>query len=451
MNKYLLIIFFILLVSYKYYRIKLKISLLQFFIVQRGLITVNCFWYNISDLLLNDASGINLYYELKNKNEDFTEMYLMSDKIHTVTNFKFIKYIIDNSPFIFSPGKAKIKFFKTFMKKNVGVSKGKDWERRRALNDKVLNTDKLHMYAEKFNSDIKTYFKLWKNKKEINFNDLTEFGKYMVSKVIFNKSKIKTEIFDMFKKSNNFSVLLKNNTKIDIKDKYENSIRKYIDNPVNNSLIELCLKFSDNKDEILHQIPHFIFPIFGLFAATIPRCILMLVNNKKIFNKLIKEINNIDSNSENISKKIYNNKLLRNCILETLRLNNPVITMLRTLEKDITFKNDKNKVFNFKKGEQFLILTNPILRDKDNFKNPNKYNPNRFNNKVENSNYYLSFNQGKQRCPGKELALYLTQSFIFNFIKYFNIKSAEQIKSYKIDSNNIPQIINPCKIKFELN
>ena len=65
--------------------------------------------------------------------------------------------------------------------------------------------------------------------------------------------------------------------------------------------------------------------------------------------------------------------------------------MLRTLEKDITFKNDKNKVFNFKKGEQFLILTNhpTFKRYKDNFKNPNKYNPNRFNNKVENSNYYI--------------------------------------------------------------
>ena len=50
---------------------------------------------------------------------------------------------------------------------------------------------------------------------------------------------------------------------------------------------------SNNKEEIRHQIPHFIFPIVGLFVTTIPRLLLLLcihtinafkltLNNKKL-------------------------------------------------------------------------------------------------------------------------------------------------------------------------
>ena len=63
---------------------------------------------------------------------------------------------------------------------------------------------------------------------------------------------------------------------------------------------------------------------------------------------------------------------MRKCILETLRLNNPVITTFRTLEEDYTFDNK----YSFKKGDQFLILNNPVLREKEFYKKPNKFIPN---------------------------------------------------------------------------
>jgi cytochrome P450 len=444
----ILILIIILLTFYKKYKNIIKIYILQYFIVQRGLITINCFWYNISDLLLKDSSGIELYYKLKQDNEDFTTLYLIDQKINAVTNYKFIKYIIENSPEVFSPGKAKKKFFRTFMKKNVGISKGKEWESRRKLNDSVLNTDNLHKLANKFNNDIKTNLNKLKNSKSIDFKNFFKFAQNMVAKIIFNKNEIESDIFDMFKKSNNFAVLLNNNFNVDktTNDNYFKFLKKYINNPEDESLIKLCVDYSDNKEEILYQIPHFIFPIFGLFAATIPRTLLLLANHPKIFKDLVNEINKVDNTSTNISKQIYDIKLLRNCILETLRLNNPVITMLRTAEKNVSFKNN-NKTYDFKKGEQFLILTNPILRDKQFFKNPNKFNPYRFNKKIEKNVHFISFNQGKQRCPGKELSIFLAQSFIFNFVKQFKFKK-NKLSSILMNTNDIPQIINPCKIKI---
>ena len=137
---------------------------------------------------------------------------------------------------------------------------------------------------------------------------------------------------------------------------------------------------------------------------------------------------------------------MRSCILETLRLNNPVITTFRTLTKNFKF----DKKYKFKKGTQFLILNNAVLRDSNFFKNNNKFNPLRWNLDLEDSYYAISFNQGPQKCPGKELAIYLIQSFIYNFIKIFKIGKENKIVTNQINTNNISQAINTCNIKFKI-
>ena len=82
------------------------------------------------------------------------------------------------------------------------------------------------------------------------------------------------------------------------------------------------------------------------------------------------------------------------------------------------------------------------------FKDPNKFIPSRWTREMEKSYYAISFNQGPQRCPGKELVIYLAQSFLYNFIK---IKKFTTVETLTIDKNYIPQIINPCTIYFNFN
>ena len=125
--------------------------------------------------------------------------------------------------------------------------------------------------------------------------------------------------------------------------------------------------------------------------------------------------------------------------METLRLINPLVTTFRSLSQDITF--DEN--YSFKKGTQFLILNNPVLREKEYFEEPNKFIPERWTSKTELSYYSISFNQGPQRCPAKELVIYLCQSFLYNFFTKIN-----SLETIKINTENIPEIINPCSLKF---
>lgn len=453
----------ILAYNYKF-NLQFRVWLLNRLVISRGVLAPNCKWLQISDILIgDDGSGINLYNNYKKKYGDFAESTMYGEKIYVVTNNKYIKIIFDNSPDLFNVGKLKKTFFKSFMSKNVGVSSGCPWKSRRYINEFALNTDKLHQFSSKYNNDIEYELLKWKNKDELNFDNFSEFGNIMVAKIIFNTKKIDDNVFKIFREANNIDVFHNPDFKINPKiyKKYLDTLNYFIDNPNKQSLIKLCIDslksnknikcpyIIDNRDEIIHQIPHFIFPINSLFITTIPRLLLLLNNHPNSFKKVINEIYSLNDNLNNndISKKIYNLIFLRKCILETLRLNNPVITTFRKLEKDFKFENK----YNFKKGSQFLILNNPVLREKEYFKEPDKFIPYRWNKEMEESYYSISFNQGPQKCPAKELAIYLVQSFIYNFIIIKNIGKTTRLITDKINTDKSPQIINPCKIKIKFN
>ena len=423
-----------------------KVTLLNQLVVLRGILAPNCAWYSISDMLLSDGAGVNLYNNYKQKYGDFVPTYMFGTKIYIVTNNKYIKTILYNSPHLFNVGKLKKTFFKSFMAKNVGVSSGCPWKRRRYVNEMALVTDRLHIYAEKYNNDIKNQIIKWKKKSEVEYADFLKLGKIMVAKIVFNTNYINNDVFKIFSEANSTEVFYNPNFKINPKiyNNYLKILNHYMDKPNKKSLIALCMMATDDKEEVLHQIPHFIFPIVGLFVATIPRLLLLLCNHEHVFKKVIQEVYSINEYTINNYENIYRLRFLRKCILETLRLNNPVITTFRTLGEDYTFDNK----YSFKKGTQFLILNNPVLREKEFYEQANKFIPSRWTPEMEQSYYAISFNQGPQRCPGKELAIYLAQIFIYNLIKIKKIGKTQNIISDEINTNNISQVLNPCNIKF---
>ena len=100
------------------------------------------------------------------------------------------------------------------MKKNVGVSNcpfikkknGCPWKYRRQINEIALNTNKLHIYAHKYNINIKKSILKWKNKIKFEYNDFMTFGKLLTSQVVFNTNKIHPDVFNIFNEANSINV-----------------------------------------------------------------------------------------------------------------------------------------------------------------------------------------------------------------------------------------------------
>ena len=132
-------------------------------------------------------------------------------------------------------------------------------------------------------------------------------------------------------------------------------------------------------------------------------------------------------------------------MLHNLRLNNPVLTVFRRLKRDFSFDNRHY----FKEGTQFVILNNPVLREPEYFSEPNKFIPSRWTPAMEKSYYAISFNQGPQQCPGKDLAIYLVQCFMYHFVKLKVLEMDQLLETQTVDRENISQIINPCRLSFQ--
>lgn len=431
---YILIFLFIIYFIYQRYNFYFRIQLLNMIVVKRGIVTLNCKWYNISDWILKDSSGVNLYYDIKNKiNKDFYQTVMFGHKLHLLLNPNHIKKILHNSPYDFGPGILKTKFFHSFMKKNIGIQCGCPWKKMRQAVENTL-PQKLDFFDQEIDDKMYYHLRDWSGKRVIKYKDFVEFSKKLTGFIIFGEKNLNQVYLNFLKDVNSTSVLWNFNSKqkFKLKNKFNNLLYQSLKNPKEGSLIFNLIKNKNlTKEELKDQIPHFIFPIFSLFITTIPRILLMLSNHSKICQKFISSVKN------------KNNLYLKNIILEMLRLNNPVNSTFRTVNQDIKF--DKYKI---KKGEQILILNNAILRNPDTYKLPNQFIPERWNSELEQSQLSIIFNYGPQKCPGKELSIFIIKSFLINLVKVKKLNKSSKIISKKINTKNISQSINPCNLEF---
>ena len=431
----------IILIYFNYDNI--RINLLVFLIVNRGLLAPNCFWWNISSLLLQDSNGVNLFNELKQKYGDQAPINVMGTDMFLITNIPQIKEILDHSPDTFCVGELKYNFFRPFMIKNVGVSKGCPWKRRRAVNETVLSTDFLHKYANYYNQAIS---EILKGTIPTDFPQFLEVAKKIISRVVFNKPMIPSRIFEIFSTANSLDAVLNSHFQLpkQLDAFYRNFIWDELQNPQPLSLLSLTQPTNLGKDALIDQVPHWMFPIGGITHTVSARTLVLLCNHGDHFNKLLRQLRAINVND---AMDIHNIYYLRCCILETLRLNNLVTSTFRTLCKDYRFKDGTH----LRKDTQLLILNNPILRSPECFDSPNKFIPERWNEKLESSYCNLTFNQGPQKCPGKDLSLFLIESVIVHYLEHSGVLCGKtRLNSQKLDVNNIPQMIDPCSITFTI-
>jgi len=414
-------------------------------IILRGLINPNCYWMNQSDKILLDKSGVNTFKLIKSRtSEPFVPLNILNIQILLVTDINYIEKILQNSPNPFNVGKLKYQFFKSFMKHNLGVSQGKEWKRRRFVNEEVLYLNRVHELTENINYYIKD---LVNNNNFHVFKDFLYASQKLATKIVFNQEEIAKDIFNFFAEVNNIKHYTERNyiAPKELENKYFAYMKKNINNPVKNSLISIAKRHETNITELSHQIPHWVFPIAAIVNSIVPRTLLLLLNHKDKLNKVMIEIN--ENFDENNWTTLFSLKYLRKCILEILRLNNNVVSLFRTLESNFKF-DDK---YSFQKGTQFAIFTNPILRSNEYFEKADHFYPERWTSDLELK--YLpaiSFSRGNQKCPGKDLTFTITICFLTHLLKKIEkINPNLNVKTNSINILNIPHSINPCKINFD--
>ena len=401
----------------------IRISLTFFLAIQRGLVAPSCFWWSVTDMILEDSTGEDVYRKEQRENpgQPFVMINFWGRPMRMVIDPSYIKPILDNSPFVFGAGIPKKRFFSTFMGGNLGISEGCPWKYRRALNEFVLDTDKKHHLFPLYNKELK---RMISKAPPRNFEEFGELGQYMAGVIVFGTTKPSPSVFKVLEESNTSASIFFKITPSSY-DAYDAYVRQQMANPIPNSMVALGRRFGSSDYEMTQQIPHWIFPIVSITAIGVPRALLLIRNTPSVYRKA----------------KEGDPKYIRKCLLETLRLNNQVLSMFRTLLRDVTFPNGET----LHKGDELVIFTNPVMRSPERFYQPDAYIPERWNDEsLEDSYFNLIFSQGPQICPGKNLALDYMNTMLRSLLQY-DIISAEPY----FDTKKVPKMINPCKITFE--
>lgn len=409
----------------------IKVNAIVFMTLKRGIISQNCFWWRVNDFF-HDSTGYEIYQRLKHR-ERFVKLNIVGKEIYLLTKINDIKELLDLSPNPFGAGILKKNFFSSFMKRNVGISDGQQWIDRREYNDKVLETDKPHHMNDTFSEYINEIF--YKETPK-NFSEFSESTKKITSKIIFGTYDYNDIVYNVFKQadsiiSSTFNINVIDKTDLSLYEKY---LRIQLHNPQKNTLLFLGHKYHKMlpEQDVIEQIPHWIFPIAGLFSVHLPRLLVLLLNHKEEFDIVKREIIN--------KTYLVKDNYIRKCILELFRLNNAVNSTFRGLIEPYQFTTS-DKVF--EKHTEFVFFNNPLLRDL--FEHPNQFIPSRWNEELENDYRALMFNQSNQRCPGKELVISLLQSGCICYLELCNFNLQTNIE---LDKSIIPYLINPCSIQF---
>ncbi|XP_044760428.1 probable cytochrome P450 6a14 [Coccinella septempunctata] len=173
-------------------------------------------------------------------------------------------------------------------------------------------------------------------------------------------------------------------------------------------------------------------------SSTIAFCLYELAKAKAIQDKVRAEIKRVIA--KNGGQLTYDGlsemKYLEQCVNETLRKYPPEPHLLRMCTKEYQIPNTDVIL---EKGTKVLINSVALQRDPDNYKEPEKFDPDRFNeenSKTRPACSFLSFGQGPRNCIGQRFGMMQTKIGLVAFLMNYEFSPSEKTKEpFEYDRN----------------
>jgi fatty acid omega-hydroxylase len=158
---------------------------------------------------------------------------------------------------------------------------------------------------------------------------------------------------------------------------------------------------------------------------------MCLPENKEVKGKILGEIGEFITkhNTTEMSYDKVNDNLmyLESALLETLRLYPSVPFLIRFAMEDVELPTGQT----IRKGDELYVITYAYGRNPKIYKDPLKFDPNRFYGKSEapvnvyDVYRYPFFNTNPRLCLGRKLALMESKVFLFYFLQQFEFEMAD--------------------------
>ncbi|XP_034488363.1 probable cytochrome P450 9f2 [Drosophila innubila] len=195
-----------------------------------------------------------------------------------------------------------------------------------------------------------------------------------------------------------------------------------------------------NTSEIVAQC--FIFFFAGFENSAVLMCFTAheLMENEDVQKKLYEEVDQVNSDLEGgqlTYDALMGMKYMDQVVSEVLRKWPAAVAIDRECNKDITYVVDGKNV-EIKKGEVIWFPVSGFHRDPKYFKNPEKFDPERFSDENKDNIQpftYFPFGAGPRSCIASRFALIEAKAVIYYLLRDFRIVASKK--------STIPMVLNP--------
>ncbi|XP_044272411.1 cytochrome P450 4c3-like [Tribolium madens] len=203
------------------------------------------------------------------------------------------------------------------------------------------------------------------------------------------------------------------------------------------------------QEEIREEVDTFMFEGHDTTASAISFTLFCLANSSESQKKTFEEQQAIFGNTQNVTASyadLQNMKYLEQVIKEALRLYPSVPFYGREITENVEYDGKL-----LPKGDILLIFAFGIHRNKKYFKNPENFDPDRFNNMEHNSPYaYIPFSAGPRNCIGQKFAMLEMKSTVSKIIRQYKLLPTTPQHELELVGETILKSTNGIKIRLRL-
>lgn len=216
------------------------------------------------------------------------------------------------------------------------------------------------------------------------------------------------------------------------------------------SLIDMTYKDGTKLDEneITGLLVGAIFAGHHTSSGTAAWVLIELLRNPGLIEKATAEIDALFERDGAVTfQNLREMPVLESVLKEVLRLHPPLIILMRQVSQDLKFKN-----FTIKQGEMVWACP-PVTHRMDSlFKDPLRFDPERFSDRKEDKNLmaYQPFGGGKHKCSGNAFAMFQIKAIFATLLRNYEFELVDSADSYQDNySEMIVQPKSPCRVRYK--
>ncbi|KAL4216755.1 Cytochrome P450 3A4 [Mactra antiquata] len=177
-------------------------------------------------------------------------------------------------------------------------------------------------------------------------------------------------------------------------------------------------------DEIISHVLSLLSEMYSTTTAAIQFILYELAINPDVQENLYKEMCHYCGTGDNFTLTECDRMEYFDMILyEAIRLHPIAPGLSRVCTRDCKIRN-----VTFKEGMVVRVMTSPLYRDENIYKNPDEFDPERFSKKNRETRHqysFLPFGQGPRMCPGQKLAIIEVKYAVISIIKSYVLSTSK--------------------------